>query len=219
MQVPVLITGVPPGMGLQSDRVAATEETAHGRIRISEWDPLNRLAQVIGDEKTTREERLLPGDDTWLYLNVGPYSAGTGHGPERNVHANIALTLLSEEEITPLAPGGRATRVPQGGLCWVMGTQGMIILCSWPAPGPVYAAIRFRTKGGKAGFDAAPLSNRLFGDTSYGPCSSAGGLWQTASTFGGLSSEPEDVFLVSRRVLAHFERGVDIHGTEGGLLP
>jgi hypothetical protein len=207
VEFPIRITGVPPGMGVQSDRVAATAETANGRTRVSGWDPINRLSQVIGDEKTTREERLLPGDDTWLYLNVDPYSAGA----ERTLHASIALTLLSAEEITPLQAGGVPTRVPQGGLCWVMGTGNLSILCSWPAPTPGYAVIRISAMGMPTGFEMPLLSERLFGDLSYGPCSNTGGLWQIVTGNVVVSAEPSEILLVTRRAVAHFEREIEIH--------
>lgn len=166
VEIPVLVTGIPPGMGLQSDRVAATGVAPEGRAWSSAWDPINRLSQVIGDEKTTREERILPGDDTWLYVNatrdpLGPW------------HATAALTLLSEEEITPLGAGRRPARVPQGGLCWITGKQNLMIVCSWPAPAPGYAAARIRAKGMPAGMDTPLLE---FGGLSYGPCSNSGGL-------------------------------------------
>jgi hypothetical protein len=62
------------------------------------------------------------------------------------------------------------------------------------------------------------LSERLFGDLSYGPCSNTGGLWQIVTGNVVMSAEPSEIVLVTRRAVAHFEREIDIH-PGGGQLP
>jgi hypothetical protein len=205
-------------MGAQSDRVAATGVTPDGGAWTAAWDSINRLTHVIGDRSGNREERVLPGDGAyWLYVNVDQ----SLQSPERTlpgrIRANVALTLLSAEEITPLHAGGRPTRVPQGGLCWVSGKQSLNVTCSWPAPMPGYAVVRILSNGTPAGFDIPLLSALEYGSVSYGPCSNAGGLWQRAA-IGGTRPEPSEIVLVTRRVVAHFERGVDIYRAGGWPL-
>ena len=217
VEVPVLVTRVPPGMGLQSDRVAAAGETPDGRAWTTAWDSINRLTQIATAGDTVREDRILPGDDAWLYFNVDR----SLRSPERTlpgrIRANAALTLLTAEEITPLQTGGRPTRVPMGGLCWVASVHNMDVICSWPAPMPGYAVIRILSNGTPAGFDIPLLSALEYGSVSYGPCSNAGGLWQVAA-IGGTRPGPSEIVLVTRRVVAHFERGVDIYRAGGWPL-
>jgi hypothetical protein len=214
VEVPILIAGIPPGMKLQSDGVATSGVLPDGRVWSSGWDSINRLTNVVDTGKSTREERLLPGADPWLYVNADPSMAG------RNLHATAALTLLAAEEITPLARPGRPTRVPQGGLCWVTGEYDLHIVCSWPAPTPGYAAVRIRMAGMPAGADQPLLSVSPGGQNlSYGPCASSGGLWQVVDASAEMSAAPSEIVVVTRRVAAHFERGVGIHPTGGGQLP
>jgi hypothetical protein len=218
VEVPVLITGIPSGMGLQSDRVAAAGVTPDGRAWTSAWDSINRLTRVATAGDTVREDRILPGDDAWVYVNVDrSLESRKGTLPGR-MRAAAALTLLSAEEITPLQTGGRPTRVPMGGLCWVASVHNMYVICSWPAPMPGYAVIRILSNGTPPGFDISLLSSVDFGSGSYGPCSNAGGLWQIATGIGGTQPEPSEIVLVTRRVVAHFERGVDIYRAGGWPL-
>jgi hypothetical protein len=223
VEVPILVTGVPPGMAVWSDRIAATGVLADGSVWSSGWDSLNRLGNAImsgniASGRTTREEGMLPGADPWLYLNVDPYFASSDYSAGRELHATMALTLLSSEEITPLQAGGGPTRVPQGGLCWVMGMGNLSILCSWPAPTPGYAVIRISAMGMPTGFEMPLLSERLFGNLSYGPCTNTGGLWQTVTGNVVVSAGPSEILLVTRRAVAHFEREIEIH-PGGGQLP
>ena len=217
VEVPVLITGIPPGMGLRSDRVAAAGATPGRRAWNSAWNQINRLTQVIGDRRSNREERVLPGDGAyWLYFNVDRSLASRDRDLFGHMRATAALTLLSEEEITPLQTGGRPTRVPMGGLCWVASVHNMNVTCSWPAPMPGYAVVRILTNGTPVDLDI-PLSALDYGSGSYGPCSNAGGLWQVAP-LGETQPEPSEIVLVTRRVVAHFERGVDIYRAGGWPL-
>jgi hypothetical protein len=218
VEVPVLVTGVPPGMGLQSDRVAAAGKTPDGRAWNSAWDSINRLTRIATAGDTVREDRVLPGDDAWVYVNVDRSLESREHTLRGYMRANLALTLLSEEEITPLQTGGRPTRVPMGGLCWVASVHNMNVICSWPAPMPGYAVVRILSKGTPAGFDIPLLSAVQYGSVSYGPCSNSGGLWQVATASGGTQPEPSEIVLVTRRVVAHFERGVDIYRAGGWPL-
>jgi hypothetical protein len=210
VEVPILVTGVPPGMAVWSDRIAATGVLADGSVWNSGWDSLNRLSNVTVSGTTTREERMLPGTDTWLYLNVDPNLVG------RAIHATVALTLLSAEEVTPLPPGGRPTRVSGGGICSFAGWRNTSVSCSWPSPAPAYAAIRIRSSGSMASPDIAFLNVESL-VASYGPWSSSGGLWQSAGT-SFESDESSEVSLVTRRAVAHFEREIDIHPAGGGQL-
>jgi hypothetical protein len=219
VEVPVLVTGIPPGMGLQSDRVAAAGVTPDGGAWTAAWDSINRLSQPSRDRSGNWETRVFTGDGPyWLYFNVDR----SLESPERTLpgrtRATAALTLLSAEEITPLHTGGRPTRLPQGGLCWMTGKQSLDVTCSWPAPMPGYAVVRILSNGTPAGFDIPLLSALEFGSVSYGPCSNAGGLWQVAHTSGETHSEPSEIVLVTRRVVAHFERGVDIYRAGGWPL-
>jgi hypothetical protein len=217
VEVPVLVTGIPSGMGLQSDRVAASGATPDGRVWNSAWDQINRLIQVIGDRKSNREERVLPGDGAyWLYFNVDRSLASRDRDLFGHMRATAALTLLSAEEITPLQTGSRPTRVPMGGLCWVASMHNMDVICSWPAPMPGYAVVRILSNGTPVDLDI-PLSALEYGSVSYGPCSNAGGLWQVFP-LGETQPEPSEIVLVTRRVVAHFERGVDIYRAGGWPL-
>ena len=222
VEVPILITGVPAGMALWSDRIVATGALPGGRVWSSGWDSLNRLGNSITSgtaiSETVREEGLLPGADPWLYLNVDPYFARPDYRAGRELHATVGLTLLSAEEVTPLTRGGQPTRVSGGGLCWLAGNQNTAVGCTWPSPAPAYAAVRIRSSGSGASGDVPILTVERMGMASYGPCSGSGGLWQDAGTSLQMSDEPSEVFLVTRRAVAHFEREIDIHPT-GGAQP
>jgi len=131
----VRVTGIPQGMALYSERATVTVD-APARARWSSgWDSLNALCSPLGRVlPLMEEERLLPGDgEYWLYVNLdGSFYNRIGSGPT-HLHARMALTLLSREQISPLTPREGEQAVSNDGFCWItsLGRQPWMA-CSWP---------------------------------------------------------------------------------------
>jgi len=146
----VRVTGIPQGMALYSERATVTVD-APARARWSSgWDSLNALCSPLGRVlPLMEEERLLPGDgEYWLYVNLdGSFYNRIGSGPT-HLHARMALTLLSREQISPLTPREGEQAVSNDGFCWItsLGRQPWMA-CSWPVRMP--ARFDFRLRSGE----------------------------------------------------------------------
>jgi hypothetical protein len=209
--IPVQVTGIPAGMALYSDRVAVTVETPGGNRWASGWQSQNMLVRLGGTAPDVwkKEERLLAGDGGY-WLRPGNFP-GRSSAP-MHLHVRVALTLLSPEHITPLAPckGTQASsqngfcRVSQDGSFWVTFRRGVIATgSSWPVRTPARLGLRPRPRDGDAGQPA------LWWDSvgSYCPYPVSGDWRQTGGTF---DPPPADMDLVTREAVAHFERDLDI---------
>jgi hypothetical protein len=207
--IPVRVTGIPHGMALYSERATVTVATPDGEWWNSGWDSLDRLFRVIGTQGVSMEdERLLSGDgEYWLYVNIDQsFYRKFGSGPI-HLHARMALTLLSREQITPLVVREGAQAVSNDGFCWVASRKRQFeTACSWPARTP--ARFGFRLRSGST--NLRPGS--WWGDTvgSYGPYPTSGGLWQWADQYATMDPPSAGIDLVTRTAVAHFERDLDI---------
>ena len=209
--IPVQVTGIPAGMALCSDRVAVTVETPGGKRWTSGWQSQNKLVRMFGTapDAWKKEERLLAGDGGyWLRLGNLP----GGHSAPMRLRAKLALTLLSPEHITPLAPCKRTQASSQNGFCrasqdgsyWVTFRGGVIATgSSWPVRTPARLGLRPRSRDGDAG------QQSLWWDSvgSYCPYPASGDWQQTSGTS---DPPPADMDLVTREAVAHFERDLDI---------
>jgi hypothetical protein len=210
----VQVTGIPAGMALCSDRVAVTVETPGGNRWTSGWQSQNKLVRMFGTapDAWKKEERLLAGDGGyWLRLGNLP----GGHSAPMRLRAKLALTLLSPEHITPLAPckGTQASsqngfcRASQDGSFWVTLRGGVIATgSSWPVRTPARLGLRPRSRDGDAG------QQSLWWDSvgSYCPYPTSPALWQWVGQAETMDPPPADMDLVTREAVAHFERDLDI---------
>jgi hypothetical protein len=203
--IPVRVTGIPDGMALYIERVNATVDTPNRGRWSSGWDSLADLYRVLRTQGAgMEEERFLLGDgEYWLYLNIDrSIYESTGSGP-MHLHARMALTLLSAEQITPLTLRGGAQAVPNDGFCWVTSRKRQFeTACSWPVRTPARFHFRQRPGGTSLGWWNAV--------GSYGPYSTSGELWQWVVQTGGMDPQPVGIDLVTRGAVAHFERDLDI---------
>jgi len=159
------------------------------------------------------EERLLPGDgEYWLYVNLdGSFYNRIGSGPT-HLHARMALTLLSREQISPLTPREGEQAVSNDGFCWItsLGRQPWMA-CSWPVRMP--ARFDFRLRSGETNL---PPTRGEISVGSYGPYPTSGGLWQGSYEADILRLPLDGIDLVARQAVAHFERELDIPALGSG---
>jgi hypothetical protein len=208
ISIPVRVTGIPQGMALYSERATVTVD-APARARWSSgWDSLNALCSPLGRVlPLMEEERLLPGDgEYWLYVNLdGSFYNRIGSGPT-HLHARMALTLLSREQISPLTPREGEQAVSNDGFCWItsLGRQPWMA-CSWPVRMP--ARFDFRLRSGETNL---PPTRGEISVGSYGPYPTSGGLWQGSYEADILRLPLDGIDLVARQAVAHFERELDI---------
>jgi hypothetical protein len=208
ISVPVRVTGIPQGMALYGERATVTID-APARARWgSGWDSLNALYRPLGTVLPLMpEERLLSGDgEYWLYVNLDrSFYNRIGSGPT-HLHARMALTLLSREQISLLTPREGAQAVSNEGFCWItsLGRQpGMA--CSWPVRSPASFDIRLRSHETNL-----PPTRGVTAVGSYGPYPTSGGLWQWSNKADILRLPLDGIDLVTRQAVAHFERELDI---------
>ena len=204
--LPVRVDGIPAGMELYSDRATVTLTTSDGRTWKSGWDSLHKLSRFSNNRGPSLQEEqfLAPGDECWQYLNIDSSFYAALRAPVR-MQITWALTLFSEPEVTTLGYGLRS--VLGGGSCWSVGP----VFCVWPGPAPQVNSVRVRSIPTGV-FTDFPLS---FGTSSspanYGPYPNDGSIWQAAQQgWHTPVPPPTEISLVSRRAVAHFERGLDI---------
>jgi hypothetical protein len=204
--IPVRVTGIPEGMALCSERATVTADApAHARWS-SGWDSLNSLWLGRG-QAGMETERFLPGDgEYWLYLNIHSSFYGRAGSRPLHLHARLALTLLSPEQVSPLTlrEGAQAAN---DGFCWVTARNGQVeSSCSWPVRTPARLGLRLRSGG--TNLPLTSWGGELVG--SYGPYPTSGGLWQWADRNGSMDPPLAGIELVTQRAVAHFERELDI---------
>ncbi len=221
--IPVRVTGIPPGMALYSDRAAVTISAPKGERWNSGWDSLNQLLRLVGkiyspDRRQVfamTEERVLAGDgEYWLYLMVDrSFYRRVLPGP-MHLHAQLALTLLSPQQITPLALRDGAQAVPDDGFCSFRPRSRFLEAhCLWPGRAPACSHLHLRPgrivrPPGQAYLSITNQEQERVG--SYAPYPTSDGLWQ--GYVPGLSADPPPlgIDLITRRAVAHFERDLDI---------
>ena len=205
ISIPVRVTGIPAGMALYSDRARVTVGTPNGRKWKSDWDSMNALCRVLSGAHAGIPERFLPGDgEYWLCLNIDRSIYLRASSEAIHLRARVALTLLSPEQITPLAlrPGVQA--IPHDGVCWV--TRGDRLLktdCSWPARAPADFNLRLRPGGPwpRPSWDSG---------VSYATYPTSEELWQWSGQAVTLDTPPVGIDVATRKAVAHFERDLDI---------
>ena len=199
ISLPVRVTGIPDGMALYSNRVNVTVHTPNGERWSSGWNPLDDLFGILGTRASMQEERLLTGDGKyWLHLSIDRSFYRRTNSKPTHLHAKLALTLFSPQQIAPLAIQERPQPVLQDGFCRVASRERVFYTtCKWPARTP--AISRLLVGPGRAISDWVG---------SYGPYPTSGELWQSSEQ--AVRDPPPAVALATRGAVAHFERDLDI---------
>ena len=199
VSLPVRVTGIPNGMALYSDRITVTVQTPTGERWSSGWDPLDQLFVVLGTRTRMQQERMLTGDgEYWLYLNIDRSFYRRSSSEPTHLHAKLALTLFSPQQIAPLAMKQGAQPVSEDGFCRVASRERVFYAtCKWPGRTPDVS--RLLVGPGRAISDSV---------VSYGPYSTSGELWQTGDQ--SVMDPPPALALATRGAVAHFERDLDI---------
>jgi hypothetical protein len=207
--MPVRVTGIPDGMALYSDRAMVTVATPDGERWTSGWDSLNGLFRIVATSSTrTEDEPFLPGDGEYgLNLNIDQSLLRRAGSVPLHLRAKVALTLLSREQVTPLAVRKGAQAVPNDGFCWAASRKPFAeIACSWPVRTPAKFGFRLRS-GGTNLLPAIWWGGKV---GSYGSYPTSGGLWQWAGQSVRMDPPFPGVDLVTWTAVAHFERELDI---------
>ena len=111
----------------------------------SGWDSLNDLTGGSG-QIDGRFRKIASDGPYWLYVNLDPSVASP-----RCLRAELALTLLSEESVTPL-PRGAARALPAGGrCCGIWGSHAGILLMAAGSAGECRCPLLVYATGQRAG--------------------------------------------------------------------
>jgi hypothetical protein len=212
--VPVKVEGIPPGMLLYGEGSQVTIEAANGSRWNSGWDSITGLISWK-DRVSSRE---LPGEgEAWFWTVVDPEFYGHHDLEPVHMHAKLALTLLSEEEVSRLEMREGAQLVQRDGRCRLALRHGTLLAdCWWPARTPARMEFRYyRDDGTRVVF--SPRSG------SYGPVATPA-YWpwthgQPAMPWVAVPRPPARLELVTRWPVAHFEREIDIPNTGEWFKP
>lgn len=202
--IPILVTGIPAGVQIIGERIAAAIEAPGGRSWRSAWTATGGLAGV----NPLEDSRLIRADGpSWQYLNVDRSFYRAVKDTPVEIHTSVALTLLGDPQSAPLAAQGRTRDLPRGGLCYV--GQGLrsnlIVSCTWPMRAPARAYVAARSvQTGQA------LESLLTPAGSYSPYPTSGSVWDQAAAMFSAPPEPLELKLETWQALAHFERDLDI---------
>ena len=161
------------------------------------------------------EERVLAGNgEYWLYVMVDrSFYRRARSGPMR-LHAQLALTLLSPQQITPLVMRDGAQAVPDDGFCALTRRNEFLQTnCLWPGRALTCSHLHLRAgpivrPPGRPYLEVVNQEQEWV--NSYAPFPTSAGLWQGGVQ--GLSAEPRPlgIDLVTRKAVAHFERDLDM---------
>jgi len=218
IDLPVGITGIPPGTHLISERIATTIEAPGGNTWRSGWTSTGAIA----NPEPLDDSRVIRGDGPYrghLYVDAEFYRAVKD--TLVHLHASVAFTLLGEAQSAPISASGR-THLPGDGICQaapVMMSRvqyragreeffnNLLVYCVWPGQAPARADVQTRSLNLKTGQQwGTPLSP----PGSYAPYPSDGSVWSGASTVVTVRPEPVEMKLETWRAIAHFERDLDI---------
>jgi ABC-type transport system involved in multi-copper enzyme maturation permease subunit len=191
--IPIVVTGIPSGAAVISERIAAAIDAPGGQSWRSPWTETGGLAGM----NPLEDERVIRADGpVWQYLNVDPAFYRAVKDTPADLHTSVALTLIGAAQSAPLAGPG-----PLGGRCTVQPgpRDSLIVICAWPLGSPARAYIH-----------AKSLESLLRPSGSYSPYPTDGSLWHRAATAFSAPPEPLELTLETWQAVAHFERHLDI---------
>lgn len=203
INLPVLLSGIPAGTEVVSERIAARIEAPNGRSWASAWTRKGGLYRTT----PLVDPYVIPGDGPyWEYVNLDDGFYQSVKDTPVHVHTTVALTLLGERQTAPLATRDRNEYQSRDGVCRV--DPGpfakLIVSCAWlgHAPARSYVtAVSIRT-----GQTFASLISAGSGD----PFPLNGSVWQRG---GALFSPPpvtHEMDLETWQAVAHFDRDLDL---------
>jgi hypothetical protein len=217
IDLPLGITGIPPGAHLISERITTTIEAPGGDTWRSGWTTTGAIANPnpLDDSHVIRADGAYRGH---LYVDAQFYRASKG--VQVHLHASVALTLLGEVQSAPISASGR-THLPGDGICRVAPVMmsrvqyrargraeffnNLLAYCLWPAQAPARADVQ--TRSSKTGQE---WGTPLFPPGSYAPFPIDGSVWSSAAAIISVRPEPVEMRLETWKAIAHFERDLDI---------
>jgi hypothetical protein len=201
VDLPVQVSGIPPGMEVLSERINATIEASGERSWESGWVFPNETPKRRG------QTPVLPKDGSgWQYLNVDRDVFERVKDKPAHLHLQVALTLLGKPKITRLRVPTVNRYVPEVGICHAMPNR---LMCLSPFGRADWIDVQTQTPG-----TALKTDMGIRPDVSYGPdpLEPPGlGLWETvidAMFMANLSGK--DMVFETRQAVAHFVRDLDI---------
>jgi hypothetical protein len=202
VNLPIAMTGIPAGMEVVCERIMARIEAPDGRS----W--ASNMTRVGGVYSTTplEDPYVVRADGPyWQYVNVEEQFFRSVKNTPVHVHTTVALTLLGERRISPLAKRDRSELRAGEGLCRVdPGPFGkLIVSCAWLGSSPARSYVV--AKSLRNGQTYASLLSTGSGS----PFPMRGSIWESTST---LFSAPatEEMQLETWQAVAHFERDLDL---------
>jgi hypothetical protein len=190
--IPIVVTGIPAGARIVSERMAATISARGGKSWQSGWSTNSNIAarNPLEDERAIRADG--PG---WAYLAVDRAFYQAVKDDPVEVHASIAVTLLGERQSALLAFPGKTKKLPGDGLCTVDPGpfRNLAANCAWPLGNPARAYIT-----------AGSLESLLTPAASYG-------LWHRAATVFSPPPEPRELRLETWQAIDHFQSDLYWH--------
>jgi hypothetical protein len=203
INLPILVTGIPAGTEVVSERIAARIDAPGGNSWTSEW---TRVGGVYS-ARPLEDPRVIRGDGhSWQYVNVDEAFYRAVKDTPVHVHTTVALTLLGERKTAPLATRDRTRHLPDEGICHLAPGpfQSLMVFCAWPARAPVRSYVLARSL--RNGQSLASLLTTGFSS----PYSMDGSVWERASTLFSPPPEPLEMQLETWQAVARFDRELDL---------
>jgi hypothetical protein len=201
INLPVLVTGVPAGTQVISERIQVKIEAPGGRSWSSTWTP---VGGVIGTNPMEDTHVIRRDGPYWQYVNVDRTFCRDVKDTPVHVRTTVALILLGQRETAPLATRGQTGHLPGDGFCGVSNGpfERLIVSCAWPSRTPARSYVLANSPGHRS---LASLLSR-----SVIPYEIDGSVWDNAFTMSSPLPEPFEMHLETWQAVAHFEREVDV---------
>ncbi len=203
INLPILVTGIPPGTEVVSERIATRIETPDGRSWASAWTPTGGLYRTTPLE----DAHVIPADGTyWEYVNVDEEFFRSVKDTTVHMHTSAALTLLGERRSSPLATRSRNEYESDQGMCRAVPGPfaKLLVACAWlggaPARGYVTAV------SAANGQTYASLITTGAG----GPPAMTGSIWARDTTLFTPPPATHEMDLETWQAVSRFDRDLDL---------
>lgn len=158
--LPIRVGGLPAGLGMVSQRVAAAIEGAGGSRWDSGWQTTGAL---LGADPLTDVRFLQADGAAWIYLDVDRAFYQAARDTAARVRISVAVTLLAKSGTGTVKGTGRTGGLPLDGICEVRrgptfaenvnvrgarNLRNLLVSCAWPQPGPDRAYVQSILPGG-----------------------------------------------------------------------
>jgi hypothetical protein len=200
VEIPIVVTGIPPGMQAREERIRTTIEAPDGRRWDSGW---RVIGGIFPRNHLQATQHRIPEDGVyWLNVNIDQSFYNRAKLKDTPVRLRTrAAMLLSRSEVAHLPVPSVGRRISADGFCSALLQGGeLTVPCVWAPAGGTSPEGRVRVREGSELED--------LGSTWGADGLSGWGLWSGSTTLRG--SIPAEVEVETRRLAGLFERELDI---------